>query len=450
MQTSFRTIVILLLSMMITGIRAQSGPISISFTAIDDKTYARIGIIKVMNLTNGADTVLLWPDTVLVLNQPSGIAINPQSEEGFKVWQNYPNPAGSLTSIAVSVPGKDIVTMTITDVSGRELINSRSDLDRGLHTFLFSPGCGNLFFFSATWRGVRQSIKILFSTPGAGLSCSLTYAGQEKLPPELKTTMVDRGFPFTVGDELLMIGYIGSFQSGQVDYPTTDHLYIFQFATNTSCPETPTVTYEGQIYNTVQIFSQCWLKENLNVGEMIPGLQNQSDNGIIEKYCYKDKSDSCAKYGALYQWNEMMQYSSQERARGICPPGWHVPSDIEWKILEGAVDSQFGIGNPEWEKEAAIRGYDAGVKLKSSFGWINDHNGTDSFGFSVLPAGHHDVVSPFVGVRISTSLWSSTWVSNYSDIDSWIHNLRSTEPGVGHGKSSHEFGLSVRCLKDAE
>lgn len=51
------------------------------------------------------------------------------------------------------------------------------------------------------------------------------------------------------------------------------------------CPEIPTVTYEGKIYNTVKIENQCWIKENLNVGTMINGNQNQSNNGTIEKYC---------------------------------------------------------------------------------------------------------------------------------------------------------------------
>ena len=82
---------------------------------------------------------------------------------------------------------------------------------------------------------------------------------------------------------------------------------------------------------------------------MIHGTMEQSNNGIIEKYCYNNEPDSCTKYGGLYQWNEMMQYTTQQGAQGICPPGWHLPTDEEWKVLEGAVDSQYGIGDPEWD-----------------------------------------------------------------------------------------------------
>ena len=79
-----------------------------------------------------------------------------------------------------------------------------------------------------------------------------------------------------------------------------------------------------------------------------------TDNGTMEKYCYNNEPDSCTKYGGLYQWDEMMQYTTQQGVQGICPPGWHLPTDEEWKVLEGAVDSQYGIGDPEWDIKVAM------------------------------------------------------------------------------------------------
>jgi len=64
------------------------------------------------------------------------------------------------------------------------------------------------------------------------------------------------------------------------------------------------VSYEGITYNTVQIGSQCWLKENLVVGTMIDSLQNQTSNSVIEKYCYNNDSTNCNTYGGLYQWGD--------------------------------------------------------------------------------------------------------------------------------------------------
>ena len=90
---------------------------------------------------------------------------------------------------------------------------------------------------------------------------------------------------------------------------------------------------DGQIYNTVQIGEQCWMAENLNIGTQINIISEQTDNGVLEKYCYNNDVANCEVYGGLYQWQESMQYSSQQAVQGICPLGWHIPTDEEFIIL---------------------------------------------------------------------------------------------------------------------
>ena len=70
---------------------------------------------------------------------------------------------------------------------------------------------------------------------------------------------------------------------------------------NMPCPGIPTVTYSNKTYNTVQIGSQCWLKENLDVGTRINGSLQQTNNSVIEKYCYNDDPNNCTTYGGLYR-----------------------------------------------------------------------------------------------------------------------------------------------------
>jgi len=70
------------------------------------------------------------------------------------------------------------------------------------------------------------------------------------------------------------------------------------------------VTYGGKTYNSVIIGIQCWMTENLNIGIAILGSQDQTNNGNIEKYCYDNNSANCDVYGGLYQWAEMVQYST--------------------------------------------------------------------------------------------------------------------------------------------
>ena len=71
------------------------------------------------------------------------------------------------------------------------------------------------------------------------------------------------------------------------------------------------------------------MAQNLNVGTKISGSSEQINNGIIEKYCYYNDENNCNVYGALYQWDEAMRYSTTEGVKGICPSGWHLPTDAD-------------------------------------------------------------------------------------------------------------------------
>ncbi len=109
-----------------------------------------------------------------------------------------------------------------------------------------------------------------------------------------------------------------------------------------------------QVYNTVLIGNQCWISENLNIGMRIDGVNNQTNNGILEKYCYNNIEDSCDVYGGLYQWDEMMQYTTTEGVQGICPTGWHLPTDDEWRSLDVFLGTEVAggkmkeIGTTHW------------------------------------------------------------------------------------------------------
>ncbi|MDP1623438.1 MAG: FISUMP domain-containing protein [Bacteroidales bacterium] len=306
------------------SVYGQNPAMILTFNAVNATAYVQPDSIKVMNRTRGGDTVLYYPDTVLALVQV-GIHDMDNDKEHFQVFQNYPNPVMDQTIITLYVPEKDKVDLTVTDIHGRQVIHTRRMLDQGYHSFRFTPGTGRLFFFTTRWKGSRNSIRIMNSASASNRNCSLEYMGIDKSPSPLKTTEAVQTFTFSQGDTLLYIGYAGTLQSGKLDTPGASSSHTFQFATNIPCPGTPAVTYEGQVYNTIQIFSQCWLKENLNVGSMINGSQNQTNNGILEKYCHSNNPDSCIKYGGLYQWDEMMQYVTQQGSRGICPPDWLRP-----------------------------------------------------------------------------------------------------------------------------
>lgn len=418
----------------------------LSFTAIDNDTHIQLDSIKIMNRKHEGDTVLYWPDTVLVISIFStDIQENDNERVELKLSQNYPNPVTDRTTINICIPEKDEVNLMITDALGKEVITSKRLLDEGCHEYSFTPGDASIYFFNANWRGTSQSIKIINAAQVKNRYCSLEYTGSKITEIQVKRTGASRKFFFYPGDQLLYIGYTNESESGIIDVPDVSKTYTFQFASNIPCPGTPTVTYEGQVYNTVQIFSQCWLKENLNVGTYIPGYDDQLDNGVIEKYCMNNTELSCDVYGGLYRWDEMMQYTTTQGAQGICPEGWHLFTVEEWKVLEGSVDSQYGIGDPEWDNDGS-RGFDSGLNLRTTYGWYLDENGTDLVGFSALPGGAHHATNGFFMFLHRTDFWSSTDYNPDRAFEfamSYMQDKTHTQPWL-----KATFGASVRCIKD--
>ncbi len=223
-----------------------------------------------------------------------------------------------------------------------------------------------------------------------------------------------------------------------------DDVLIYPYSSSFTCGDPFTDPRDGQVYSTVQIGTQCWMAENLNIGEMINGSSNMINNSVIEKYCYYNNTANCDEYGGLYQWNEIMEYSTIPGVQGICHAGWHLPTDDEWKILEGTVDSQYPVGDPEWD-DTGWRGYDAGEKLKSTIGWYSGGNKTNDFGFEALPGGCCTSSGYFYNLTSQAYFWSSC---EYSSSRAWYRDLYSIINGVTRGNYDKVHGFSVRCLQD--
>jgi len=439
-------LLILLTCFILINVYSQS-TIEITFTGIDNTTYIQLDSIKVMNQTQGGETTLVWPDTVLILDVQVGITENNNRKEDLEVFQNYPNPVKDHTSLTLFISEKGDVSLLISDIMGRQITKLEKELSSGYHTFEFIPGTGEIFILTAIWKGNHRSIKILTTPDRSNQKSSLQYISSENDDMNLKTITDIQEFEYNLGDQLLYIGYYEGIETGRIDIPEygAKPTFILQFADNIPCPGVETVNYGGQVYNTIQIRGQCWLKENLNIGTMILGSVEMQNNGVIEKYCYDDDIENCNNYGGLYQWDEMMNYTVTQGAQGICPPGWHVPAKEDWGILEGSVDTQYGIGDPVWNEGGYI-GQDVATKLKSQFGWINSGNGTDDFGYSILPGGYHHLGNVYLNVEYQGYLWSSYKENDYDLPWYRIYLWNYTQLWRNYWEIDH--GLSVRCIKD--
>jgi uncharacterized protein (TIGR02145 family) len=202
---------------------------------------------------------------------------------------------------------------------------------------------------------------------------------------------------------------------------------------------------DGQYYQTVQIGAQCWMAENLNVGVKInsaTGGTEQTDNGIIEKYCHNNDISRCANYGGLYEWNEMMQYVSTEGAQGICPPDWHIPANLEWSAL---ITYLGGLSVAGGKMKAIGTTGDSGL-------WTPPNTGaTNESGFTGLPGGvrYYGSGNSFGQLNNRGNFWSSSEAS----FDTTVARGRFL---VYDSESASEFignkllGYSVRCLKNVD
>ena len=184
----------------------------------------------------------------------------------------------------------------------------------------------------------------------------------------------------------------------------------------------------------IKIGKQTWCVKNLDVtnfrnGDPIPETktkkewQKASENGKPAWCYYENKTSNGTKYGKLYNW-----YAVND-PRGIAPKGYHIPSDEEWTKLTNYLDGED----------------EAGTKMKSSFGWDKNGNGTNSSGFSGLPGGFRSIDGAFFGIGSLGDWWSS---SERDTNDAWIRYLDCSGGDLERSDGYEKIGFSVRCLRD--
>ena len=208
-----------------------------------------------------------------------------------------------------------------------------------------------------------------------------------------------------------------------------------------ACP--PSISdIDGNTYNTVQIGTQCWTRENLRVtkyrdGTIIPLDESggTAGNGTSQTWSsrttgaitvYGHSATNLATYGYLYNWYAVVD------SKGLCPSGWHVPSDSELTTLTNYLGGESV----------------AGGKMKSTGTtiWNSPNTGaTNESGFSALPGGYRDFDGIFLYIRNDAFFWSATEIgSNFA----WLRYLNNYSGNVYRYNFNKQNGFSVRCLRD--
>ena len=225
------------------------------------------------------------------------------------------------------------------------------------------------------------------------------------------------------------------------------------------CPGIPTVTdIDGNVYNTVLIGDQCWMKENLKTTQYRNGtpIEYPGTNDSLWRvnttgaYAWLDNDISFKeKYGSLYNWHAV------NNTKGLCPEGWHVPSDEEWMQLVDYVVNQ-GYSNDQDNPNGAGNTLKSCRQVNSPFGgdcatlehprWEShwNHHGFDDFGFSALPGGMRFSAGFFEYIGSRSNWWSST----ERDSRSWYWYIEFESGNMRQSFYYKTVGHSVRCLMD--
>ena len=214
---------------------------------------------------------------------------------------------------------------------------------------------------------------------------------------------------------------------------------------------------DNQVYKTVTIGTQTWMAENLNYA-----YKGKTSTFDSSSFCYDDDPTNCSKYGRLYLWSAAMDsagtWSTNGKGcgngkfclptypvRGVCPEGWHLPTEEDFRILSRGTGAT-------WD-ERNFYYIDAGKYLKSTSGWNDNGNGTDAYGFSALPAGTGLQGGPFHQLGYIATFWSATRVieSNVDDFysnDAFAMTLAQNSDHALLWSQRMYVASSVRCLKD--
>jgi len=243
----------------------------------------------------------------------------------------------------------------------------------------------------------------------------------------------------------------GAFTSNLTGLEQGKTYYARAYATNgpgTSYGEEITFTtkvadVDGNQYVIVKIGSQVWMSENLKTTKLndntdIPLVADNTEWEALSTpgYCWYNNDDAFNKpiYGALYNWHAVNNSK-------LCPLGWHVPTDAEYKTLE------LGIGLPQAQLDTyGWRGTDQGAQLKSNAGWNSGENGNNSTGFTALPGGYRYYENGAYYGQNTLSYW---WTASFQDdVAAFYRRLDGNNNGVYRASTDKRAGKYVRCIKD--
>lgn len=433
--------------------------VTLTFTGRDvNNHFIPLHRVVIMDVTRSWQETIYYPDTIYVT---TSVGIEDHNGNlAFELFQNAPNPFDGTTDFTLQVPRTGVVQLEVSNLNGRRIAGCCRNLPAGKHTFRVQLSSPQGYVLNARLGKEKASIKMV-NTGNAGTDQIRCLDEGQPLTVQLKSGRGQGFHAFYEGDQMLYIGYVmiegSEYQCDPIQQQqyASENIVLNFHGTDFGqpCPGAPTLTdYDGNVYRTVKIGRQCWMKENLKTthysnGTAISLYQPGSTNSIWFYYPNGD-SNNVNTYGCLYSRKAAMKGSSSSASnpsglQGVCPDGWHVPSEAEWLELEGYVScqSQNVCGNN-------IRYIAKALAANSRWNYNsvdcaigNPQYSNNATGFSALPAGNYS--SGYVGYE--TAFWTATDFPQSSNLVSIL--FHSDDYLIYHSDDGR-LSCSVRCVKD--
>lgn len=446
---------IIFLLMAFMPIKAQT---TLTFIGKDDNGQpVQLDSVRVTNLSRGWTEVLDASDLTLSMTN-SGVN---QHETQTVLTQNVPNPFCGVTDFSVHLKRSEKVNVAVFTLAGEKVAAFSRKLDVGNHTFRIHLSKPQAYLLSVQTGTETSSIKMV-NTGNGGFDKIQYVAGKDSEIGILKSEKGSTDELFVLGDTLSFIGYstiAGEFCTSsevirQILSSQTIELQ-FTVAETFVCGTSHVFDYDGNVYNTVQIGAQCWMKENVRATHFADGtpIPIATTNSTTNAYCCYPNNDASTvpTYGLLYNWPAVMQMdfnSGESDIQGICPDGWHVPCEQEWYTL---LYYMMGQSDLQCDNQSD----NIGKALASTSGWQscgsnctvgNDLSTNNASGFSAMPAGSYDGYYDNENFGYKAFFWSSSksLYNNMADIEYLVYDRAS----LSHWAYGMMYFLSVRCLRN--
>jgi uncharacterized protein (TIGR02145 family) len=347
--------------------------------------------------------------------------IHDGTADGTVVYQESHSLASNAQGLVSCVVGNGVVSQ-----------GNFSNINWGvgakfLHVMMNGTDLGTQQMLSVPYALYAGSTHVSVSPTGD----TLTVGGQSVIVPGISATNPTNNIPTSGMGSVVLPG---------------NNTCVNEFINVVGCNGQTSLTYDGRTYDLVEIGGQCWFADNLATdqyrnGDPIPtGLDNNTwsttTNGAFAIYNNDPAND--ATYGKLYNW-----YTTVD-SRGLCPTGWHVPSDCEWMYLEGSL----GMSVNDQVLAYQNRGNSEGGKLKATTSWnLPNQGANNSSGFSALAGAMRVTAGDYYNLGIKGNWWSS---SEHNASGGWNRTLNFDNSIIDRYNDDKPDGFSVRCIKDSE